>query len=343
MNATAGVARQNGYNMINHVLTSSLDATAKNDLLLSSSGKQSTMREGKAFLVNHPVLKKDFGKALLKLRDAKNYESLGAVELEYQKQIDMICDMKETEITKEKKTLCLYTLQNLIFGLKDHKIEGEKENTYTPKIAQDHYQMLLKGSSEGLDWDKLNSSVYTNEFQDETNPTLANWKFLDARLIRSNMDKINDKTNRFSSSPLNNSHFFEEVQPTPAEQNNLYHDDKGLVRNWNSAEVYNTEDKRIAKCLSKMYASYNKVYNFSDITNQDWDSKEASTKRAVGIQNLWNFVKDSVTTEKNPEVDHSKIDGIVKGLLRLGVEIGHRQQNQNMAQEINQKGEERTI
>lgn len=343
MNATAGVARQNSYNMINHIVTSSLDAEAKNNLLLSSSGKQSTMREGKAFLVNHPVLKKDFGKALLKLRDAKNYESLGAVELEYQKQIDMICDMKETEITKEKKTLCLYTLQNLIFGLKDHKIEGEKTNTYTPKIAQDHYQMLLKGSSEGLDWDKLNSSVYTNEFQDESNPTLANWKFLDARLIRSNMDKINDKTNRFSSSPLNDSHFFEEVQPTPAEQNNLYHDDKGLVQCWDKVETYKTDNSTIAKHLSKLHTSYNKINNFSDITNQDWDSKEASTKRAVGIQNLYNFVKSSVTTEKNPEVDHSKLDSIVKGLLRLGVEIGHQQQNQNMAQEINQKGEERTI
>ena len=100
--------------------------------------------------------------------------------------------------------------------------------------------------------------------------------------------------------------------------------------------------KKINETLSKLFDSYSEKNDFSIIANQDWDSKEVDTNRKLGVEKLFNFVKDSLTATKD-DIGYAEINNVVKMFLRYSVEIGHKQQKLKMAQAATQQEEGRSI
>ena len=306
-----------GHNPLIGVGATTLVFNNKNELLLKLTGKRRTMLEGAVFMLKNKSLQfSDFERALARLDMVNNSHGLGAVESALQTQIEVVRDMNTPEMTPEKKTLCLYTLQNMIFGLSDFQLKNNKENDYVPKILQDQYQMLLKGSEEGLDWEKLNDSTYTTEYRDYKNPTLAKFKFLDNRLIKKNLENMV----RLHSSTEENALSDLREQPYDA-----FYDDTDITSmdgqiNYGLLDIQRTTDKDVAKILNKVMLKFNKEDLRHDTTS------------------FFNFLKLSLGQDLDPE-KNVIFQKTVVTFMHLTVEFGHKIQNKNAMQQQ----EERTL
>lgn len=298
------------YNLNNHVNESNLNAENKNDLLLKLTGKRKTMLEGAVFMKNKGAQFANFERALTLLKSANNAYSLTAVEAALQTQIDAIREMKTPEMTLENKTLCLYTLQNMIFALSDFHLSNGKENDFMPKVLQDQYQMLLKGSNVDLEWDKMYDSVYSTEYHDKNNPTLAEWKFLDDKLIQNNLKNL------ASYQAVHDETLLSDM----AQEKKVEHQqDKGTngVKFWGTVELNRISDVEINRILNEAMKQFNSK-NLKD-----------------NLKDFFNFVKDSLVEQNvgEEEVNYRILHEVVLSVMQQIVEIGNDQQKKSMLEQ----------
>lgn len=298
------------YNLSNHITSTNLNESSKKDLLLELTGKHKTMVEGAVFMLKNETLKfDDFERALSLLNRANNAYSLTAVEAALQTQIDAIRNLNESVMSKDNKSLCLYTLQNMIFALSDYHLKNGKENDYVPKILQDQYQMLLKGSVNNLDWDKLNQSVYTNQFNNEANPTLAKWKFLDDKLVKRNMENMVRYQSIHDETLVKD---FSTVKVEKATTNV----NQGVV-SWGTVELTKTTDAEINQVLNRALEKFN------------------AKNLKSNVHELFNFVKDALTSQNSYEnlSNYPVLHQVVALAMHRIVEIGNDQQKKTMMQQ----------
>lgn len=332
----ARVERRN-FNFLNYVIGSNLETQKKNELLIKETEKTKTMQNGYVFMTtgNREKLSKfkDFLIALKYLQSAERSELyLPSVDACFRNQIKTILDMGPNEITNEEKSLCLFTLQNMTFALNDLQLKNGKENTYVPQILKDQHQMLLAGANEGLTWDKLNNSVYSNQYQDKSNPVLATFQFLDQRTIQSNIEKLKDKTVDHDDVTF----FGEQSQDINYKRDPFgVKVEKRYVNTDNFFQQLSNEGT--LDCLSKIFAKYDKHQEL--INNIKNDEKEELMKQS--IPDLFNFTRDVLTVNNTRQVEHEEIHKVANMLLHFAVEMGHnKQQSQAMMQQFNQEKEQ---
>ncbi len=304
------------YNLDNHVNQTKLPN--KSELLVKLTGKRKTMLEGAVFMLNNKAMQfGDFDRALALLNNANNSYSLSAVEAALQTQIDFVRNTNTPELTPENKTLCLYTLQNMIFALSDFHLENGKENDYMPKILKDQYQMLLKGSAFNLDWDGLYNSSYSAPVHDGTNPTLAEWKFLDNDKIKNNMDNMAHYQAVHDESLLN------DMRPAKDEQQNEKSTDS--VKAWGTVELSKTSD-----------AEVNRILNYA---MREFNSKNLKDN----LPEFFNFVKESLIAHSTnaEEVNYQVLHEVVLSAMHKIVNLGQEQQKKTIME--NQNAEERSL
>lgn len=295
-------AKQDWVSLANSV---QLTARRRAELLIELAAKKRTIVQGGLFMLDHKKLKfDDFDRALQLLNRAKTPYDLGAVETALQTQIDVILRMADNvDLTIEEKSLCLYALQNMIFGLSDYQLPNERENDFVPKILQDHAQVILKGTSKGMDWNELNDYCYTEKYQDLNNPVLAQFKFLDFNRIKE-LDKIVAQNHTVA---------------VRQEKHNTIQSNAGVIT-WGILEFEKTAHVDVNKILNQALARFDTI----DLKNHP--------------ENLFNFVKDSVEAQnKNPEVvNYQILHEIAVAAMHRIVEIGRGLQRQNFsAQQTN--------
>lgn len=306
------------YDLNNHVMESKLPN--KNELLVKLTGKRKTMLEGAVFMLGNKAMQfGDLDRALALLNTANNSYSLSAVEAALQTQIDVVRNTNTPELTQENKTLCLYTLQNMIFALSDYHLENGKENDYMPKILQDQYQMLLKGSSFNLDWDNLYNSAYSTQAHDGTNPTLAEWKFLDNDKIKSNMENMAHYQAVHDESYLN------DMRGAKTEQQKDQNADN--VKSWGTVELSKTSD-----------AEVNRILNYA---MREFNSKNLKDN----LPEFFNFVKESLVAHSaNAEdVNYQVLHEVVLSAMHKIVNLGHEQQKKSMMENNQTNAEEKSL
>lgn len=301
------------YSFVNRLVGSNLDEDHKKNLLLELTGKHKTMVEGVAFMLRHRNIKfNDFDRAMTLLNQANNSYSLTAVEAALQTQINVIRDMNPELISQEDKGLCLYTLQNMIFALSDYHLKNGKENNYVPKILQDQYQMLLKGSVAKLDWESLSDSVYTSEYMQPNHPTLGKWKFLDDKLIKKNMDQMLRYQSMHDETLINSLY----------SNNNKTFDLNAEIVNWGNVELIKANDEEINQILESALTKFN------------------AENAKNNVSEIFNLVKNSLT-EKSVEKNLSNYPSLQKitvNVMQRIVEVGSQQQRK-MIMKQNQQAE----
>lgn len=310
-----------GTNIYNHVVSTDLKKKSKKDLLLELTGKRKTMLEGAVFMLHSKMKFDHLDRALTALQNANNSYGLAAVEAALQTQIDVILDMDELGSTKEEKNLskaetsaCLFTLQNMIYALSDYKFKNGAENDYVPKLLQDQYQMLLKGSTLGLDWDRLNKSAYSTKFRDRNNPVLAKWDFLDARKIQKNMTDMARYQVEHDEKILNNLRSVQVEEPVVEEEVNT-----GLV-DYGAHEVTETPNPVMSQIFSKALRRF--------------DSKSLRVDPQAKKE-LYNFVKGSVADPKADEYTqyYPVVNDMSLAVMHRLADIASIQQRRAMAEQ----------
>lgn len=181
-----GVARRSN-SAINYAVENQNEIKNFPEVMLEMYRDEKCMGEAGLFMLKNPNLQfEDFEKASAALVIAKrnNSYSLGAVETYLQKQIDKIIDMDTPLLTPKMKSSCLYFLQEFIKNLGKVKVKNEK--TFQPKILEQKDNLLKTGAERGLDINKIENFMYTEEFCVPNDPTLGKgkWKFLDLRKIK---------------------------------------------------------------------------------------------------------------------------------------------------------------
>jgi len=338
-NTFYGYGRGSSTNYIGQVVGSNLNQQTKTELLLKLTGKRKTVTEGCVSMMKHQLLAEPFDEVLrtLKYRVA-NPTNLGAVETALRNLIDKI---KSINLSKEEKSLFLFTSQALQFSLGDLQFE-DKENNFVPTDLQDYYQMVLKGASLGIPTDKLDKLVYTDKYQDKSNPAMADFVFLDNQKVREINGILNDKTN-LSKTSINEKIFGETVwQDMPKETvyKNVELIDKKII----NIDTFfkQASHQEVDYYIGKLFAKCDKE-DLRNVFSHDWESGQVDIKWKQSMDNVFNFVKDSLTEGNSKEVSYANIHKSVKLFLRYGLEVGHKLQQASMKQQVNQKGEERFI
>ena len=294
---------------------SGLSTRKRTDLLIELTGKSDTIREGTAYMLRNPKIKfDDFEHALAMLKNANNSYSLGRVETALQTQIEVIQKMSHVDMPREKKALCLYTLQNMIFALGDLDLKNDKKNDYVPHILQDLSQMTLKGSELGMEWDTLLDSVYSSDYYDLNNSTLAEWKFLDLNLIQKNMKE-------FAQFQVNR----EQMIKQKFRQNNTETSVKSntSVITWGLVELAKTSHVDINRILNSALVKF--------------DAKQLKTN----LPEFYNFVRDSLEEQTHgaAEIDYRILNEMAVAAMHRIVDFGSEQQKRMMmAQQNNTEG-----
>lgn len=272
-----------------------LSTRRKTELLIELSQKHKTIIQGGLFMQNHvlpdgSVLKfDDYDRGIELLNRAKNEYDLAAVEAAFQAQIEVILRM--AGLTTEEKSSCLYTLQNLIFGLSDWELPNERENHYTPKILQDQAQVILKGTNKGMDFNELSEYCFTEQYQDQNNPLLAKFKFLDLNRIKE-LEKIVAS----SHTTLNMNDKMQQ-----ATQSNVD------FMTWDMLEFEKNAEVNISKVLNQARASF------------------AATDLRTNFADFFRYVKNTVAKEsKNPEaIDYQGLHEITIAAMHRTVDLGY--------------------
>ena len=296
------------YNFVNHINSTRLSDQQKRDMLVQLTGKREAMVKGAAFMLKNPDKVKfdHFETALTRLNNANNSYSLQAVETALQKEIDTVRD--SVSISNEDKNLCVETLDNMISALSDYHLKNGQENTFVPQKLQNYYKMMAEGSARGLDWDKLNNSVYSTEFRSGTNPT---WKFLDDRLVKQNLANMTlaQKDENLVSDL--------KTEPKPTAEPTMQANN-GMV-DYGTVEVQKTQDNKINQFLDAISTKFNAV-NLQDQKN---------------ICELFNFVKGSVVDQNSAEytVNYPVIHKLSVALMHRIVDIGNDQQRKAMTEQ----------
>ena len=303
-----GKTRRN-FNLVDRIESSTLKPQDKTELLINLTGKRKTMLEGAVFMLKNAAIKfDDFERALALLNGAENASSLELVESALQKQIDVIRRMSDDDLTSENKSLCLYTLQNMIFALSDFRLGKNQVNDFVPKILQDQYQMLMKGSALNMDWDSLNESTYSTEYSDFNNPTLAQWKFLDTILIQRNLENMAgsqtgaDNTTNFELNAVQ--------KKTTVQVNN-----DGTV-SWGVFELKTATDEQINNLLNGALAKFD------------------ATDLKQNLLAIFNLVDAS--NQSGSTADNNVLHKTVLASMQRIVEIGSNQQKKTLLSENNQ-------
>lgn len=304
---------RNNSDWVNQINNVHLSARQKTELLIELAAKKRTIINGGLFMQNHKTLNfDDFDRALELLNRAKTAYDLGAVESALQSQIEVILRMADdVDLTVEEKSLCLYALQNMIFGLPDYELPHERVNDYTPKILQDHAQVILKGTSKGMDWNDLNDYCYTEKYQDSNNPVLAKFKFLDLNLVKE-LDKIVTQKNTTVATQRRH------------EAPNAIQSKNGMIT-WDILEFEKNSQVNVDKILNDARAKFDAI----DLRNN--------------ISDLFNFVSESVTSQnKNPEaINYQVLHEITVAAMYRIVEIGS--ERQRVASQQSSMDEGRTM
>jgi len=313
---------RNNFDLSNYITTNpKLSGQQKADLLANLTGKRKTMLQGSVFMLNHPKLKfDDFENALVALNRANTAHSLGAVEIALQAQIDAIRRMSDKDIQPDEKALCLYSLQNMIFALSDFHLAKDQQNDYVPQILQDQYQMLLRGSNKNLNWDSLNESIYSEQYRDPNNPTLANWRFLDRDVIKQNMDDMmHVKT---TGKEMIRENTFPKI-PQDLDGKII----NGVIK-WGDVELNKTPREKINRIIVEAMRKFD-TENLKDHLPQ-----------------FFNFVKDEMKNqnENAGEVSYQVLHEVVLSAMHKFVEIGNDQQKREMLEKsVAQESEGRSL
>ena len=304
---------RNNSDWVNQINNVHLSARRKTELLIELAAKKRTIVNGGLFMQNHKTVDfDDYDHALELLDRAKTAYDLGAVETALQSQIESILRMADgVDLTVEEKSLCLYALQDMIFGLSDHELPHERVNDYTPKILQDHAQVILKGTSKGMDWNYLNDYCYTEKYQDPSNPVLSQFKFLDLNLIKE-LDKIVTQKNTTVAT--------QRVHEAP----NAIQCKNGMIT-WDILEFEKNSQVNVDKILNDARAKFDAI----DLRNH--------------VSDLFNFVKDSVKKQnQKPEaINHQVLYEITVAAMYRIVEIGS--ERQRVASQQSSMDEGRTM
>lgn len=300
-----GRTRRN-FNLVDRIESSTLTPQDKTELLINLTGKRRTLLEGAVFMLKNATIKfDDFERALALLNSANNAGSLSFVEAALQKQIDVIRRMDDMDLTPENKALCLYTLQNMIFALSDFHLGKNQVNDFVPRILQDQYQMLMKGSALNVNWDALNDSTYSAEYCDANNPTLAQWKFLDSNLIQRNMENM-------SNSSVGDDNSINTKLNLAKRKQVVQVNDDGVI-SWGTFELESTDDEEINNLLNQALAKF-------DTTDLKQD-----------LLTIFNIVDDATTQSNQSEAIHGILHKVVLNSMQRIVEIGNNQQKKNLS------------
>ena len=238
---------QSAYNFLKPIIRQEgIDTKQKVELMIDLAAKQRILVSGGRFMLNNEKHHfEEFEQALraLKFCKTKNSENLSMVEELLQRQVTALLNMNTTQITKEEKSFCLYTLQNMALGLSDIKLEKE-ENTYVPKILQDKDKVMAKADEKGLDLDKVNNYINNREFCVPGDKTLGNWEFLDLRRIKE-VDDI--MLSHFSSAKLDQFRRDEDLEMAIPENTSAKFD-HGIIVN----ECQDIDKQKIGMALSEI-------------------------------------------------------------------------------------------
>ena len=313
-----------GTNLVSVISETDLSARQKTELLIELSAKQKTIVNGGLAMMKHPKLSfDDFNHALVLFNRVKKMIErrqikdqidlgyyLGPVEVALQKQINVIQMMSDVDLSKEQKSLCLYSLQNMILGLGFMGLQQGVNNSYVPRLAQDQYQMLIKGHNQGWDWDTLNDSCYSHQYRDLSNPVLADFNFLDLHLIEKNNKMIAQ-----NQSPALTQKVKDQPNPNTITPN-------ARVKTWGMLDFERATDVEINKILNQALIMFDK----SNLQNN--------------LPALFNFVKDSVISQSKDidAVDYGVLHEIVVAAMHRIVEIGSEQQRKLVEQQQNAEG-----
>lgn len=290
----------------NRLNNSSLSARKRTDLLIELTSKSDTIREGTTYMLRNSKIKfDDFEHALALLKSANNSYSLGMVETALQSQIEVVQKMSNVDMPREKKSLCLYTLQNMIFALGDLHLKNGEKNDYVPRILQDLSQMMLKGSALGMEWDVLQDSVYSSDYYDLNNPTLAEWKFLDLNLIQKNMKEFAQYQS--TSHDVTKQRVVQGGNGISAKGNTN-------VVTWGLVELAKTSHVDINRILNNALLKF--------------DAKQLKTN----LPEFFNFVRDSLEaqTQGNSEIDYRILNEMAVAAMHRIVDFGNEQQKRMM-------------
>ena len=301
--------------VINQAVTAEIPTSNKVNLLLQLIDKDSKTREGSKYMLENSGMFSHFIGAMGSFKRAINSNDLGFVETGLQNQIEVVRNM---QIPHEKKSLLVYTLDNMIDGLSFCRLKNGVQSDYVTYRDRSLSQMLLKGSEQGLNWDKMLDSVSTSEFSNPSDPVLAKYRYRDLNLVKQNLENMARlRPNNYveSLADLRNDTYdpFYDDEPTPVSN--------GVV-NYGIVDLQRTTDKDVIKILNKAMDKF---------------SKEDLKKNPSA---LFNFVKDSFSSNDVSSEQNEFLHKTVLSFMRLIVDFGHDMQNKQVN---NTKEEERTL
>ena len=272
-----------------------LTAPQKAELLAKLSElseKRKTMLQGAVFMLNNRTfLFDDLNHALEALSRENGADSLGMVEVNLQKQIDVISRMKvdNKNFTLQNKSLCLRSLQGMIDSLSTYQVKNGV-NDYIPKYWQEKAQAQALAATKGLNWQRFEESMYSDEYHVAGDPK---WKFFDREKMKQSMnDLMHEKTTGKDMIRTNSELKF------PDE---LYFrlDELNGMANIGTAEITETSDEKISRIVVSAMDQF-AVNNLRD-----------------HIPELFNFVKGEILKQNEKATDKILYDTVFAVMHKL--------------------------
>ena len=288
------------------VMKSQLPTEQKVAILMKANQKKSLLERGKEYLNANLGRFKTYEMSDNFKKIANGTDSVGKVESMLQTQIAAV---KDLQIPESEKSLVLYTCDSLINELIFLEFKNGKRSDYVPLKERKEHQMIIKAHDLGLDFDKVQNSVY-NEIRDPFNPSVR-YRYQDDRKVEDNLENMS--RSRFREDAVSD------------------------LRSSAKDPIYGKQNTAPVKQGQDIYVNLeNPTSKFiADVFNKAMDkfSKEEIRKDTSG---LFNFVKNSLglkTVETYPLL-HRLVNKCVYDIM----EYGHEFQMKSMASK--QAGEE---
>lgn len=219
--------------------------------------------EGKGLNTVHEF--KHLKTALDYLTKANDSSALERVEYELQEEINKIRE-KESSVTNKKRfAMCLYALQNMIFGLTDYQFKTGVENNFVPKLITDQYELMQVAAEKRYTWDMIKQTIYVPKYSEELTEELSDWQFIDKKAIENNLKDIKEDNYQRYDLSFKDKMFYDE------EHGYRYHWDKASISTI-SEEEYQKYQADVIKEFGetiltsggegKQLQNFREIYNF---------------------------------------------------------------------------------
>ncbi len=197
---------------------SKLNNIALHSIIAKIADNNPTIILGIESLLTEKIILHSFDRALATLITAKNDRNLQKVEAGFQTTINEVKSYSQQNspfMTKQKTSLYLYTLQNLIFNLDKWNLPNQEKNNFVPTLKQKLQDVSARCSHLGITDDVIHRECFIADYQQPYHPVLRNFEFLD----ENRLDSFNKRLRKFELTRNPNDLYDVKVFPTARSTN----------------------------------------------------------------------------------------------------------------------------